>query len=108
MNDETPDDAGGTPTESAWIDAPASSHLQAFRFVDNSRPGSGAPSELYVTFRPGQPRKDGYVRPAATYRYVSHDHAALRQTYENMRTNASPGTVLHEELIARGNKGSPV
>lgn len=91
-----------------WVDAPSESHLKAYRFVDRFFAKESGPSELYVTFRSTTSKKTGITRPEATYLYTSHDHQALRETFEKMTIAASPGTILHADLISQGNTGTPI
>lgn len=87
------------------VPAPPESHLKEFWLVNRAF-AEGGPSELFVTFK----AKDGPGKsyPEVTYVYESTDHVFLRGVFERMSIAASPGTVLHAELISRGNRGRKV
>jgi len=106
--DETSQFPNAGVTEIPWVDAPPESHLKSYRFVDRKFAVHGGPSELYVWFREKVSKKTGKITPEATYVYLSMDHLSLRQTFEKMTIASSPGTVLSDDLIKNGNKGSPV
>ena len=106
--DETPQFPDGGVVRIPPVAAPSNSHLKEYWFVDRHDADVSGPSELYVRFRSTASKKTGQTKPEATYVYTSMDHLALRQIFEAMTIASSPGTVLHRELIAAGNAGSPV
>lgn len=89
------------------VESPAESHLEGFRFIDRRFSGNG-PSVLLVGFRQRVSPKTGKVTPPASYAYESMDHTGLRATYAAMEVASSPGTVLHADLISKGNRGKPI
>ncbi len=91
-----------------WVEAPFTSHLRRFRFVNRAFTEDGRPSELHVTFRAARSPKTGKYYPESTYLYESRDHRGLREVYGSMEIDEHPGAVLHRELIARGNKGRKI
>jgi len=91
-----------------WVEAPATSHLRRFRFINRAFAEDGRPSELHVTFRATRSPRTGKYYGESTYTYESQSHLALRQTYAAMEIDEHPGAVLHRDLIARGNRGRKI
>lgn len=103
----TPDEFSQT-IEGPWVDAPADSHLKAFRFVNRAFAGDGRPSELYVVFREKRSERTGKVYPESEYVYEEQDHQKLAVIHERMAIHLDPGEVVWSDLIRQGNKGRQV
>lgn len=66
-----------------WQPAPATSHLEAFRFYDHRAYKLLKQSEIHIRFRDG-----------SEYAYYSPDADAFAEIYEFLRTAPHPGEVV--------------
>jgi len=85
-----PDDPDAEATE--WVDAPAESHVKAFRYVDRSQSRLGGPSEVWVTFKAKDTKTKHY--PEVTYKYEWYDHSAGLEAWGAISEAGSPGQVI--------------
>lgn len=78
----------------AWEQAPAGSHVDAFRHYDARKLRlfrlQGRPSEIHVRFNDG-----------SEYAYYIADHDAAANIYAIMAVDAHPGAVIHRLLKGR-------
>lgn len=107
MNDERPS-TDPDVIETDWIGLSDVSHVKAVRFVNRAFVETGGPSELWVIFKSTTSKKTGITKPESTYRYESHDHLALRQTFEKMCIATHPGEIVWSDLIRPGVSYTPM
>jgi len=79
---------GASQTE--WVPAPDSSHLQAFRFVDRRDSSTGGPSEVWVQFR----AKGN--KGVTTYKYLFYNADQGEQAFQQLSGAGEPGKVIWE------------
>lgn len=87
------DESGAEP----WHDAPASSHLEQFRYWDARKHSFlrrflGGRSELQVRYRASK------TQPPAQYTYFFTDHEQGLRIFELMKAADSPGTIEAAEI----------
>lgn len=73
-----------------WTPAPASSHLESFRFYDHRKYRLLKQSEIHIRFRDG-----------SEYVYYSSDANAFANIYGKLTTEAHPGKVVWQFLRDR-------
>ncbi len=81
-----PNEEGASQTE--WIPAPDSSHLQAFQFVDRRDSKSGGPSEIWVKFRSSGNKGE------TTYKYLFYSPDEAEAQFNALSGSGEPGKVI--------------
>lgn len=79
---------------SAWVDAPADSHVARYRLLDRTLSEFGASSEVWVTFKGGGKNHT----PPATYKYKFGTHDQARAVFDALCGSAHPGEVVDSQL----------
>lgn len=101
---DTSFDVGGRPGQIPWTEAPGTSHLIGFRFIDARgqttegrirRKFQDGRSELQVRF------KATATQPATQYSYYFSDHSQGEGIFQAMKAAEHPGEVVHAELIKK-------
>lgn len=98
-------DTGETPTvvDSGWVEAPATSSINRYKFVNMAFAGTGAPSELHVVFEEFVPKTTrGTYKPQQLYIYEMTDHFALQGVFNAMKLAEHPNSVLDRECKKTG------